>query len=226
MARGLRSGRAWFCGDFAQVQFTPRTERAQRHRRRSIESSRSRARRRSVGAHDLGWPPPRDPERVGRQFASTRRSHAHAGAQRLRRFPGGAERGHRSRAHSVHMQTQRATTPSRQSPELRRRLRARARRTKVLRRRIVALTIGLFLALWGAIGAAGYLGVYKTAQVSLLASTASSRSTGTTRRAAAHSSAGTDATSSGSSEGNSAPSTSTTTTTTTATPTAVTTSQS
>jgi hypothetical protein len=44
------------------------------------------------------------------------------------------------------------------SPALRQRLRARARRVSVLRRRVGALTIALFLATFGAISATGALG--------------------------------------------------------------------
>jgi hypothetical protein len=44
------------------------------------------------------------------------------------------------------------------SRELQRRLRARARRVKALRRRVGALTVALFLAAWASIGLAGAFG--------------------------------------------------------------------
>lgn len=226
MARGLRRAREGFCSGHAGRATNRRVKRPPRSRPGRLAGSRGRPDRRAVGAHDLGRPAPRDPEGISRQLDSDRRARSDRGEHRLRQFPAGAQPSQRSGSQTACVQPQRAATTTRQSPELRRRLRARARRTKVLRRRIVALTLGLFLALWGAISAAGYLGVYKTTQVSLLASTAASRSAGTKARAALASSAA--ATSSGSSAAGSAAATSasTTTTTTTVTPTAVTTSQS
>jgi len=53
-------------------------------------------------------------------------------------------------------------TAAHQTPvakELERRLRRRARRASILRRRVGALTISLFLVSWGAIYGGGYLGV-------------------------------------------------------------------
>jgi hypothetical protein len=101
------------------------------------------------------------------------------------------------------------------SPALRQRLRARARRVSVLRRRVGALTIALFLATFGAISATGALG----------------KSTGNGAIAHAASAAVTDSNPSVSSEGalttsGSASSTTTSSPTTSGAASAVTTSQS
>jgi len=64
-----------------------------------------------------------------------------------------------------------------QTVQLRRRLRARARRAKVLRRRVAATAITLFLAFWTMIYAAGGLGRPSTGRLALLASRTSSKST-------------------------------------------------
>jgi hypothetical protein len=63
-----------------------------------------------------------------------------------------------------------SATPQRapQSPELRRRLRARARRVKILRRRVGALTLALLVGLWLAIAVTGSLG-HSTSKVSVIA---------------------------------------------------------
>jgi len=60
-----------------------------------------------------------------------------------------------------------------QSPELRRRLRARARRVKIIRRRVGAATIALFLACFGVILDAGSFGSTSTAGASKVALVAS-----------------------------------------------------
>jgi hypothetical protein len=53
------------------------------------------------------------------------------------------------------------------SAELARRLRGRARRAKVLRRRIVALTVALFVAAWSTVYVFGYLGSTATTATAL-----------------------------------------------------------
>jgi hypothetical protein len=67
-------------------------------------------------------------------------------------------------------------TPTPESRELRQRLQARAHRARILRRRVAALTISLFLASWGTIYGAGHLGA-SSAKVSLLASVSTDRTT-------------------------------------------------
>ncbi|MGD0981502.1 MAG: hypothetical protein ABR946_08465, partial [Solirubrobacteraceae bacterium] len=68
--------------------------------------------------------------------------------------------------------------------ELERRLRRRARRARILRRRVGALTISLFLVSWGAIYGGGYLGVAgaKASRVTTTAavSTSAKANSGTT----------------------------------------------
>ncbi|MGD0198506.1 MAG: hypothetical protein ABSC56_11465 [Solirubrobacteraceae bacterium] len=59
--------------------------------------------------------------------------------------------------------------PPHPSRELRRRLRARARRVRILRRRVGALTVALLLTAWGAVFAIGPMGHASTASATKVA---------------------------------------------------------
>jgi len=153
----------------------------------------------------LGWPAGGcaiGPVRTGRR------------SRALSRFPGCAHAEQRGGSDTEPMPSTLADRPE-HSPALRQRLRARARRVSVLRRRVGALTIALLLATFGAISTTGALG----------------KSTGNGAIAHAASAASTDSSSSVSSDGasttsDSASSTITSSPTTSGPAIAVTTSQS
>jgi len=80
-------------------------------------------------------------------------------AARLSQFPGSAQLGESKRLETASMPEHTAANQTPVAKELERRLRRRARRASILRRRVGALTISLFLVSWGAIYGGSYLGV-------------------------------------------------------------------
>jgi hypothetical protein len=109
------------------------------------------------------------------------------------------------------------------SPDLRRRLRARERRVKILRRRVGAVTLTLFALSWAAVyegGAFGRSTVLSSGKVALVAATKSTTTT------ASHHTVSSDSTSSSAKSTGGAASTSSGQAATQSTATAVTTRQS
>jgi hypothetical protein len=116
------------------------------------------------------------------------------------------------------------------APELRRRLRARERRIKVLRRRVGAVTLSLFLLSWAAVYAGGELGRSTSVASAKVALVTTTKSTSTHRNhhavSSVSSSGAAKSTASAASTSSEPTTTNDTTSPSTATATAVTTRQS
>lgn len=88
-------------------------------------------------------------------------ANALAGTGALSYLPGSPEAGHRASTDTQAVHSSPSPSPA-SSPELKRRLRARARRVSVLRRRIGALTVTMFLAAWLVVAGLGWSGKSST----------------------------------------------------------------